>query len=228
MAKEYYDVSYKTYFNDRIKPVRFRGEETYPLYVQVTYDRRTLFFKSYYFDLFSQPKYDFLGITISQIDHLESQVLDFIVARNADGFKLNQLPHQYKVYSQDVLERFDVTFKMWLATYLKKEGLSGLAALVEFVPDKVCAIQVWDDLRKILDLESFTRMERMAVLSGPYLFLATYVRHVSPVGPFCLPLHEWAVKEKREKINYFIFRRFWSTDHSPLLQDVDLLLPKGF
>jgi hypothetical protein len=41
MAKEYYLVSYKTYRNDRIKPVLFQDRETHPLYVQLTYDRRT-------------------------------------------------------------------------------------------------------------------------------------------------------------------------------------------
>jgi hypothetical protein len=30
MAKAYYDVTYKTYYNDRIKPVQIRGKESHP------------------------------------------------------------------------------------------------------------------------------------------------------------------------------------------------------
>ena len=42
MPKEFYNVSYKTYLNERVKPVRFRGRETFPLYIQITYDRKTI------------------------------------------------------------------------------------------------------------------------------------------------------------------------------------------
>jgi hypothetical protein len=229
MAKEFYNVSFRTYFNERLKPTVFRGKESYPLYVQVTYDRKTLFFKSYYFELFAPRKYDFLRTTISQIDKLEGRVIDFIIARNSESFELDRLPQQYKVYSQDVLDNFDRPFKLWLAAYLKKEGFPGLAALLEYAADEVCAIQVWDDLKKILDPESFGRMEKMAVSAGPYLPLATYVRHVSPEGPFCLPVYEWSNEEKRIEIENFIDQRFWGVDFGMIIRQVRLLLfPRSF
>lgn len=52
-----YKVTYKTYFNERLKEVSFHGKLTHPLYIQVTFDRKTTFYKSYYFELFSKPKY---------------------------------------------------------------------------------------------------------------------------------------------------------------------------
>lgn len=52
-----YKVSYKTYFNDRLKQEFFHGELTYPLYAQVTFDKKSIFFKSYYFELFLNPRY---------------------------------------------------------------------------------------------------------------------------------------------------------------------------
>ena len=36
MAKEQYDISYKTYFNSRLKPVHFRGEDIFPIYVRLS------------------------------------------------------------------------------------------------------------------------------------------------------------------------------------------------
>src|SRR5882672_8613503 len=116
MGKEFYDISYKTYFNFRINQVPFQGEETWPLYVQVTYDRKTIFFKSYYFDLFARSKFDFLRMPVIQVDQLERRVIEFIIARSADRFYLDNVSRQYKVYCQDVLDLCEFRFKLWLAS----------------------------------------------------------------------------------------------------------------
>lgn len=230
MAKEYYDVTYKTYFNDRIKPVVFQGKETYPLYVQVTYDRKTTFFKSYYFDVFAQPKYDFLKTTISQMVEMESGALDFIIARNTDRFSLDHLSRQYKIVSRDLLDSFDGPFKIWLATYFREEGLPGLAAMMEHVLEEVPAIQLWDDFKKVLDPVVFDRMEEKAAQYGPpYIPLAAYIRNKLPKGPFCLPVHEWVNEDKRIEIEEFIDDTFWLVDMDQIVRTTKLLLyPDGF
>jgi hypothetical protein len=196
MRKEYYEVSYKTYLNDRIKPKVFQGVESYPLYIRVTFDRETSFFKSYYFDLFARPKYDFQRTSITQIEELEGRVINHIFGRNKEHFDLHRFSRQYKIFSQDVLDNFDRPFRIWLAEYLKQDGLSGLGSLLAYSPDEVAGIQVWEDLKKILEPQRFEKMEEKAVRAGPYLPLAMYVRHHSPEGPFCLPLHEWLSEEK--------------------------------
>src|ERR1700744_2336907 len=193
MPKEFYEVSYKTYFNDRIKPKVFQGAKSYPLYVQVTFDRETSFFKSYYFDLFARPKYDFQHISFAQIDELEGRVINNIISRNKDHFNLYVFSRQYKILSQDILDNFDKSFRMWLANYLKEDGLPGLASLLSYSPDEVVGIRVWEELKQILEPERFERMEEKAIRAGPYLPLAMYVRHHSPEGPFCLPLPEWLI-----------------------------------
>lgn len=210
MAKEYYDVSYKTYHNERIKPVMYRGKEMHPLYVRVTYDRRTVFFKSYYFDLFSQPKYEFLRISISQIDALESRVIDFLIRKNSERFDLDELQRQYQLYSRDILDGLDGPFKQWLARYLRSDGFPGLSALLEQSSDGVAAIRVWDDLENALAGETFERMKRIAVFEGapPYISLVLYVRHRWPDGPFCLPLHEWDVENNRIAIEDFLDEQY--------------------
>lgn len=221
MGKEFYDISYKTYFNFRINQVLFQGEETWPLYVQVTYDRKTIFFKSYYFGLFARPKFDFLRMPIIQVDQLERRVIEFIIARYADRFYLDTVSRQYKVYCQDVLDLCEFRFKLWLASYFKEEKMAGLAALMEQTQDRVVAIQIWDDLKKILDAGSFLKMEEKAArFGGPYLPLATYIRHQYPKGPFCLPLHEWLDVERRIAIENFIDERFWRVDFGQLIHYV--------
>src|SRR5260221_10619501 len=112
MAKTY-KVSYKTYLNDRLKQVPFHGKLTHPLYVQVTYDRKTIFFKSYYFDLFAQPKYDFLQMPLFQVDELESSVAEFLIKWDVEKFSLDHFSHRYKMFSKDLLDSFDGPFKVW-------------------------------------------------------------------------------------------------------------------
>src|SRR5579859_5132707 len=114
MPKEFYDISYKTYFNKQLKQVVFQGEKTYPLYVRVTFDRRSVFFKSYYFSLFSQPRYDFLKVSLTQIDELERRAIDYIIAWMAERFDLEVFLHQYKLLSSDVLDTSEGDFRFWL------------------------------------------------------------------------------------------------------------------
>jgi len=221
MAKEFYDISYKTYFNFRLNPVVFQGEDSWPLYVQMTYDRRTIFFKSYYFGLFAQSRFDFLRMPIIQVDQLERRVMDYIIARSADRFELNSVSRQYKVYCQDVLELSAPRFKLWLASYFKEEKMEGLAAMVEQTWEGVAAIQVWDDLKKICDTQRFLKMEELAArFGGPYLPLATYIRHKYPKGPFCLPVHEWFNLEDQIEIENFTDERFWRVDFGQLIKYV--------
>ncbi len=110
-------------------------------------------------------------------------------------------------------------FRLWLASYFKEEKMGGLAAMMEQTYDGVSAIQVWDDLKRFLDEERFLKMEgKAARFGGPYLPLATYIRHMLPKGPFCLPLHEWLDEHKRVEIEYFIDERFWRVDMGQLIR----------
>lgn len=226
MAKENYDVSYNTYYNARIKKVIFQGEKTHPLYIRATFDRDTTFFRSYYFDLFAQPKYDFLRTSIPQIQALEGRVIDYIIDWNADDFSLGQLTRQYKIFSIDILECFDRPFKIWLAAYLKEAGLPGLAAMTENALKEVAAIQIWDDLKKILHKEAFKSMEEKAARYGtPYIPLVAYLRHKFPEAPFCLPLHEWLDDKARQlEIREFIDNTYMQVDFSRFKREIQQLL----
>ncbi len=208
MPKEYYSVSHKTYFNERIKPVVFRSKESHPLYVQVTYDRRTVFFKSYYFDLFAKPKYDFLKTTIAQIDDLEAKAIDFLIERNSGDFDLDELVLQYRLITKDILDDFDPHFQSWLTYYLKKQGYGAIADLVSGLIGGVSGIWLWEDLKKMLDPKIFEAMEVEAVQAGPYLPIAMWMRKTRPGGPFCMPVFEWGGDERNIAIENFINERF--------------------
>jgi hypothetical protein len=219
MAKEFYDVSYKTYHNERLKPVLFRGVETYPLYVQVTYDRRSVFFKSYYFELFAQPKYAFLETSIQEINELESRVIQYIINRRPERFYLEDLIRHYKKESGDVLDRSDGSFKVWLGEFFREEGLPGLAAQMESEPELVAGIRLWDDLKVVLMPELFERMEeRVFQYDSPYIPLAWYVREKFPDGPFCLPWFEWI--EAQAEIEIFLDSIRWGQGFEKVIRAI--------
>lgn len=209
MAKAYYDVSYKTYYNDRLKPVLFRGKESHPLYLRVTYDRETTSFRSYYFDLFRQKKYDVKGPTLTQIDELEGRVIDYIITYNTNQFSLDLLLFEYRLYSADLLNNFERSFLLWLAECLRAEHLPDLATVVEQETEEVLAIQLWDDLKASLRPDLVSRIEEKAVREmHPYYLLAAYVRDKYPKGPFCLPYCEWNLGEDPITMYQFAFEKF--------------------
>src|SRR5260370_31403764 len=88
-------ISYKTYYNDRLKKVDFHGQQAYPLYVQLTYERKTIFWKSYYFELFSKPRF-FLDIPgagtkgpeLELAIRKEKEVIEFIIEKHQHDFSL--------------------------------------------------------------------------------------------------------------------------------------------
>lgn len=209
MAKEYYKVSYKTYRNERVKPVLFQGKETYPLYVQVTYDRKTSFFKSYYFDVFAQPKYDYLRTTIAQMDELESRVIDYVTDRYSAEFSLSSFPSWYRTFNKDVLDSLEEPFKEWLITYFQKENLPGYAALLRHGMQEVCALELLDEFKISLAPDLYERLMAAAATDAPpYIPMSAYIRNRQPKGPFCLPLHEWIQQETQVEAEDYIYKAF--------------------
>ena len=225
LPKEYYSVNYKTYNNARLKKVVFQGSETYPLYLQVTYDRKSIFFKSYYFELFSRPKYALLPINILQVIDLESRLLDALIDEDAERFTLDGLLRKYKLWSVDVLDSCEGSFKELLAEILRGEGLEGLAGMVRDAGESVAGILLWRDLEMSMMSEIFERMKKRIIEEGhPYLPLASYVSETSPGGPVCLPLGEWRAQEREIERFLRIGRRFRGLDMGKFFEGVRRLL----
>jgi hypothetical protein len=115
-----YRVTYKTYFNDRLKKVIFHGVHTYPLYVQVTFDRKTIVFKSYYFELFSKPRYAILQTdkihspTIKYIIEKENELIDFIIDKTLPNFSLEVFKREYNLYCKDLCDEMEEGFMEYI------------------------------------------------------------------------------------------------------------------
>lgn len=230
MPKEFYQVTYKTYFNERVKPVRFRGRETYPLYIQMTYDRKTTAFKSYYFNVFAQPKYDYAGVTIDQMEMLESGAIDYVTARYSGKFTLADFPTWYHMFNKCVLDSLETPFKEWLVAYFEAEKVGGYAALLREGMQEVCALELLDDFKLALAPDLHDKLlSKAAAEAPPYIPLAAYIRDRQPKGPFCLPLFDWVREERQIDAEDFIYHQYRDYQMAKILKTIRLLLhPHGF
>jgi hypothetical protein len=76
--------------------------------------------------------------------------------------------------------------------------------------EEVWAIQLWDDLKTSLQPDLFNAIEERAIRDAPpYYLLATYVRDRYRRGPFCLPYHEWVIRENQVAMKSFLDQTFW-------------------
>ncbi|WP_431215169.1 hypothetical protein ACQ86N_10850 [Puia sp. P3] len=128
-----YKVGRKVYFNDRLKQVFFHGKLTYPLYVQMTFDRKPIYFKSYYFELFSKPRYvifmdgKMYGPKLEDIVKKEEELIDYIVDKNQSDFSLDLFKQEYAFYSKDLCDVMEEGFIEYLFVFFQDEGMPALA-----------------------------------------------------------------------------------------------------
>ncbi|MGZ3814942.1 MAG: hypothetical protein ACXVA0_24620, partial [Mucilaginibacter sp.] len=180
-------ISYKTYFNDRLKPVNFHGLTTYPLYVQVTFARKTHFFKSYYFELFAKERY-FLKIPgtsiaegpgLLQVIAMETEVIKFIAAKHQDDFSLEVFKKEYAFYSKDLCDELESGFTDYLYTFFYDEGLPALAETIKTGSKSTIAYHIVQDLKGVLNKTICDKLiENSFYYAPPYLPIYGFMKEV--------------------------------------------------
>lgn len=180
MEKEY-RVTYKTYYNDRLKQTSFHGKLMYPLYVQVTFDRKSIFFKSFFFDLFSKPKYaariagEIFGPNVNDIIKKEESLVEFIIDKNRDNFSLDLFKTEYAYYGRDLLDMMEPGFLEYLYTFLHDEGLPYLAETVNLGSLTCKLYDLVLDFKRCLNTKLYQKLwDNSFYYSPPYLVLCAF------------------------------------------------------
>jgi hypothetical protein len=176
-----YQVTYKTYYNDRLKQTNFHGKLMHPLYVQVTFDRKSIFFKSFFFDLFSKPKYaariagDVFGPNVNDIIKKEESLIEFIIDKNRDNFSLDLFKTKYAYYGRDLLDMMEPGFLEYLYTFLHDEGLPYLAKTVNLGSLTCKLYDLVLDFKRCLNPKLYQKLwENSFYYSPPYLVLCAF------------------------------------------------------
>jgi hypothetical protein len=171
-----YKVTYKTYLNKRLRQVSFHSKLTHPLYVQVTFDRRTIFFKSYYFELFSKPRYLLLaagkkrGPSLQEVIDKEIELIEFVIDKTIEDFTLERFKEQYNYYCRDLCDITEDGFREYLFTFLNDKGMPALATVVKDGSKSRILYDVVQDLKLALKSALYEELiENSYHYAPPYL-----------------------------------------------------------
>jgi len=196
MAKQ--TVTYKTDFNERLKQVSFHGEDTYPLYVQITFMRKTYYFKSYYFELLSSPRFSLTvaGITegpsIQDAIEMELEVCKFIIERHPDDFSLDLFKKEYAFYSKDLCEIMENAFLDYLFVFFNDEGASTFATTIAIGGRYRIAFELVRDMKRVLSKPVYEKLiENAFFYAPPYLIIYGFMNQLKRWPLLCLTVMEW-------------------------------------
>lgn len=193
-----YKVSYKLYYNDRLKEIFFHGKMTRPLYVQVTFDRKPIYFKSYYFDLFAKPRYAIFmdgkiyGPKLQDIEKMETELIEFILDKNLSEFSLDIFKKEYAYYSKDLCDEMEEKFLEYLFLFFQDEGMADLATTIHHGAKLRIVYDVVRDLKKALNPPLYKKLiENSVYLAPPYLPLSGFMREIKKWPMLSLSVMEW-------------------------------------
>lgn len=202
-----YKISYKLYHNRRLKPVFFHGKEIYPLYVQLTFDRQSIYFKSYYFDLLSSPMYAVRHHSgsrypgIKEIEEKEERLIEFIIEKYSDAFSLELFKEKYVYYSTDLLGLMDEEFKDYLFTFLSDEGDDFLALMIKRANDLETGIRIVEGLQRPLKQNLYQKMMEHAAYYVPGYLPVTTLQKNKGDRLLTFSIFEWEMPENKEALN---------------------------
>ncbi|HTR29416.1 MAG TPA: hypothetical protein VMH27_09095 [Puia sp.] len=223
-----YQVTYKVYHNERLKKVSFHGKLVYPLYIRLTFDRRTTEYRSNLFDLFMKPKY---GIRVSgqifppHIDKIierEEKLIEFVIDRHSEDFSLELFKKEYDYYGRDLLDEMEEGFLNYLRHFFEDEGMPYLGDAFALSYQEVTLYDVVLDLKRALKPDLYQRLIEHSFLFAPpyypmYQFIETPLR--PPLSIFTVL--DWETHSIKEAFTGFVKRNYPSMQLSDILMDVD-------
>lgn len=199
-------ISFKTYLNDRLKQVDFHGQLTFPLYVQVTYERKPIYFKSYYFELFSKPRYLLTvpGVgskapTIDEIIERENEVISFILEKYKDNFSLELFKSAYAYYSKDLCDVMEKGFIEYLHTFFWDEGNPALGDVLLQGCKNVIAFEVVRDFKRVFSNPFYEKLVTNSLFyAPPYLPIYAFMTQTKRWPMLILTMMEFDQPDTRE------------------------------
>ncbi|MBS0026484.1 hypothetical protein ACTJJ0_08940 [Chitinophaga sp. 22321] len=223
-----YKVSYKTYFNDRLKQVSFHGKLTYPLYVQVTFDRKTIFFKSYYFELFSKPRY-FLSVagltggpSIEDIIKKENSLIDFIIDKNLPDFSLDLFKQEYAYYGKDLCDVTEEGFIDYMYVFFQDKGMPALAVMVQQGSRFRIVYDVVRDMKRAFNKPLYDELvENSLYYAPPYLPLYGFMQQTKKWPMLSLTVLEWEDEKTKAQFADYVQKYYPNIDLKEVMEQVN-------
>ena len=223
-----YKVTYKTYFNDRLKKVFFHDVLTYPLYIQVTFDRRTIVFKSYYFELFSKSRYAIFqtdkihGPAIMDIIEKENELIDFVIDKTLANFSLELFKQEYNFYSKDLCDEMEEGFSDFLFIFFQDKGMPAFATTIKEGSKFRIVYDVVNNLRMALKPTLYNELiENSFYYVSPYLPMYEFMEQKKKWPMLCLTVMEWENEKIKEGFISYSSNYFKKQDAAEVLKQIE-------
>lgn len=221
-------VSYKTYFNDRLKQVYLHGKLTYPLYVQVTFERKTIFFKSYYFELFFKPRY-FISVagishgpSIGEITAKENELIDFIINKHPGDFSLDLFKREYAFYSKDLCDITEEGFIDYMYVFFQDKGMPAFAVTVREGSRYRIAYDVVRDMKRAFTKPFYEELVGNSFYyAPPYLPLYGFMQQTKKWPMLSLTVMEWETGDTQADFEAYLKTYYPKNDAGEIREEVD-------
>lgn len=199
----------------------------HPLYIQVIFDRSSITFKSYYYDLFSKSKYAVRSAShvsfpeIKDILKREKEVIDFIIEKNNENFSLDLFKIEYAFYCRDLLDIMEESFLDYLYTFFQDEGMPFIAETLRVGAYGSSLNDLTCDLKKALSISLYKKLlENSFYYAPPYLPLYMFTESLSPTIEKCLSVMEWEEPVTKEKFVEFFYKNYPFKDLPKFLEEI--------
>lgn len=219
-------ISYKTYLNERLKQVDFHGQLTFPLYVQVTYDRKPIYFKSYYFELFSKPRYLLIvpGVgrkapTLDEIIERENEVINFIIEKYKDNFTIELFKSAYAYYSKDLCDIMEKGFIEYLHTYFWDEGNPAIGDILLQGCKNVIPFELVRDFKRVFTKPLYEKLVVNSLYyAPPYLPIYAFMKETKRWPMLILTVMEFDRPDQKEAFIEYAKKHYPEREAKELLE----------
>jgi hypothetical protein len=222
-----YKVTYKTYYNDRLKKSFFHNKLMLPLYVQVIFDRIPIIFKSYYYALFSKPKYairvagQVYAPDIKEIIKKEETLIEYIIDKNLKSFSLNLFKKEYAFYSRDLLDITEEGFLNYLHTFFQDEGMPVIADTFKAGASDFKQYDLVQDLKRSLIPTLYKKLlENSFFYAPPYLPLCAFTLKSQRTPLTSLTVLEWEQPITQQRFADFFRVRYPDKNVAQILEEI--------
>ncbi|MBX2944105.1 MAG: hypothetical protein KF860_17375 [Cyclobacteriaceae bacterium] len=202
-------ITYVLYPNERRAAGLFGDKAQHPIYIRLIHNRSPRYFKSYYFDLLSRPKYSTIGIKsevlLEQVKEREEALLNFLVLKHKDSFDFDLFKKEYPFYAEDLLYRMEGYFLEYMVTFFADEGLPSISrTLYEGGKIDTC-YSILNQLRSSLKESTYNKLIENAVWYGPpYIPIYKFAKQKNPNLVPVFSVKDWRNNVKKQELTEFI------------------------
>jgi hypothetical protein len=197
----------------------------------VTFDRKSVFFKSFFFDLFSKPKYaariggEVFGPDVKEIIKKEESLIEFIIDKNRDNFSLDLFKTEYAYYGRDLLDMMEPGFLEYLYTFLHDEGFPYLAETVNLGSLTCKLYDLVLDFKRCLNPKLYQKLwENSFYYSPPYLVLCAFNEKPQQTLLKAFTVMDWEQPELKDRFLDFLKKNYQSHESGELLESINKII----